>query len=96
MSSSPSAALLLLAVVILGAVGAARENMALCTMAFFVGLGSPALGLGVRYIRQGRLGLGAPADASVLVVADAYPNFVRAVEDGRAGGLPASAQPYEH
>ena len=96
MSSSPSAALLLLAVVILGAVGAARENMALCTMAFFVGLGSPALGLGVRYIRQGRLGLEPPADSSVLVIADAHPNFVRAFEDERAGGLPASAQPYEH
>lgn len=95
-SSSPIAALLLLAVVILGAVGAARENMALCTMAFFGGLWSPALGLGVRYIRQGRLGLEAPVDVSVLVVADAHPNLVRAVEDGRAGGLPASAQPYEH
>ncbi|MBS9375500.1 hypothetical protein [Rhodococcus sp. B50] len=89
-------ALLLLVAVIIGAVGAAPDNAALFTMAFFGGLWSPALGLGVSYIRQGWLGLEAPIDASVLVVADAHPNFVRAFESGRAGSPPVPAQPYEH
>ncbi|MEU5843705.1 hypothetical protein [Rhodococcus sp. NPDC047139] len=88
--------LLLLTVVVIGVTGTGPDHKALATMAFFGGLWSPALGLGVRQIRQGWLGLEAPIDASALVIADAHPNFVRELGNAPAGASQAPIQPYEH